>query len=93
MLYTKPPFYSRIHHLNENKKLLYAHSANTFKKAQILISNIDKFIRRDHKLLWPKKILKKKKKSGSTFCLQVSPCTVYVVSVCRELLVREWSKG
>lgn len=26
------PFYSRIH-LNENKKLLYAHTANTFKKA------------------------------------------------------------
>lgn len=39
------PFYSRIHHLNENKKLLYAHTANTFKKVQILTSRRDKFIR------------------------------------------------
>lgn len=40
-------FYSRIHHLNENKKLLYAHTANTFKKAQNLTNRIDKFIRQE----------------------------------------------
>lgn len=72
------PFYSRTHHLNENKKLLYAHTANTFKKIQILTSRRDKFIR-EHKLLWLKKNLKKK--SGSTICLQVSTYIVYVVSV------------
>lgn len=40
-------FYSRIHHLNENKKLLYAHTAITLKKAQILTNRIDKFIRQE----------------------------------------------
>lgn len=51
-------FYSRIHHLNENKKLLYAHTAITFKKAQIL-TNRQIHQTRDHKLLWLKKIFKK----------------------------------
>lgn len=40
-------FYSRIHHLNENKKLLYAHTANTFKKAHNLTNRRDRFIRQE----------------------------------------------
>lgn len=62
------PFYSRIHHLNENKKLLYAHTANTFKKVQILTSRRQIHQTRDHKLLWPKKIFKKKNLAQHSAC-------------------------
>lgn len=71
------PFYSRTHHLNENKKLLYAHTANTFKKIQILTSRRDKFIR-EHKLLWLKKNLKKKIWLNNLFA------GFYIYCVCGE---------
>ena len=51
--------------------------ANTFLKTQILTKGIDKFIRQEIIEYFGQKI----KKSGSTFCLQVSTYIVYVVSV------------
>lgn len=54
---------------------MYTYTAITFKKAQIL-TNRQIHQTRDHKLLWLKK------KSGSTFCLQVSTSTGECVYVC-----------
>lgn len=79
-------FYSRRHHLNDNKKLLCAHTAKTLKKAQILTNRqIHQTI--DHKLLWPKKIFKKNlaQHSACRFLHTLSMwwvCTCACVCVC-----------
>lgn len=70
-------FYSRIHHLNDNKKLLYAHTANTFKKAQILTKRIDKFIRQEISYFGRKKSLKK-------IWLNILLAGFYIYCICGE---------